>query len=127
MAYTPAYVEKKIGKEKVGFYFGMGTFYLFSKTRGCDFKDMQDEFKKDELGAMADMLYAAAQFNNLEKGLNLDINRYTAFVWMDQMTEEELNDIMDTMAEVQLLGQKLSTDEEGNDPSPKVKKAGVKR
>lgn len=112
--YTPAKITKKIGKDSITFYFGMGAFHMFCEQRKIKLEDIQSEFEKDQMGSLVDILYAAAKFDLLVKGEEPKFNRYTAFTWIDQMTDKDLTDIMDTLGNVQILGQGVS----GNQKSP---------
>lgn len=112
--YTPAKLTKKIGKESITFWFGIGAFHIFCIQRDVKLEEIQKEFQSDQMGSLADMLSAAANFNLLCSNENEKYNRYTAFNWIEQMTENDLNDIMDTLSKVQVLGQGVS----GNHQSP---------
>ena len=112
--YTPAKITKKIGKERIEFYFGIGAFQMFCDQRKIELEKIQDEFMSDQMGSLADILNAAANFSLLVAGEQEKYNRYIAFTWIDQMTETDLEDIMTTLAKVQILGQGVS----GNQISP---------
>ena len=112
--YTPAKVTKKIGKESVTFYFGSGAFNIFCEHRGIELEEIQEEFKKDKLGSLADILTSAANFNLLVADKEAKYKRWHAFEWIDQISEKDLGDIMTTLEKVQMLGQSLS----GNGKSP---------
>jgi len=118
--YTPAQITKKIGKESLTFHFGMGAFHLFCELRNILLTDIQQEFEKDQMGSLADLLYSTAKFNLLLKDIEPDFNRYTAFTWIDQMDEKTLNEIMETFSKAQILGKSLG----GNGKSSRVTKQG---
>lgn len=102
--YTPAKITKKIGKESITFYFGIGAFHIFCKHRKIPLDKIQDEFKGDQMGFLAEILTAAANFNLLVKGQEEKYTHYKAFEWIDQMAEQDLTDIMETLSKVQILG-----------------------
>lgn len=112
--YTPAKITKKIGKESITFYFGIGAFQMFCDEKHIALEKIQDAFQADQMGSLAGILYAAASFNLLVNDKEVTFNRYKAFTWIDQMSETDLNDIMETLAKVQILGQGVS----GNHQSP---------
>lgn len=112
--YTPAKITKKIGKESITFWFGSGAFNIFCEKRGIELEEIEAEFKKDKFGSLADILASAANFNLLVNNEPEKYNRYTAFNWIDQMNESDLNEIMKTLEKVQMLGHSLS----GNAKSP---------
>jgi len=120
--YTPAQITKKIGKDTLTFHFGMGAFHIFCEERKIDLQDIQKEFERDQMGALADILHATAKFSLLLKGEEPTFNRYTAFTWIDQMGEKDLNDIMDTFSKAQLLGQGVS----GNQKRPRASRGQKK-
>lgn len=120
--YTPAKITKKIGKESITFYFGIGAFHIFCNSRKIQIEEIQDEFQRDQMGSLADVLTASANFNLLVKGEEEKYTRYIAFTWIDQMTEKDLADIMDTLSKVQILGQGVS----GNQKSPTAKQGSKK-
>ena len=126
--YTPAKITKKIGKESITFYFGIGAFHIFCENRGIELSDIAKEFgdeknpAKDQLGALADLLCASANFNLLAKNEESIYNKYNAFVWIEQMHENDLSDIMDVVGNVQILG-KGATE---NKKRPKAKQGEVK-
>ena len=104
--YTPAKITKKIGKESITFYFGIGAFHIFCEKRGITLSELQNEFngKKDSMGALADILCSAANFNLLAKNEDSKYNEYNAFVWIEQISENDLEDIMGVIGKVQVLG-----------------------
>jgi len=112
--YTPAKLTKKIGKESITFWFGIGAFHIFCEQRKVKLEEIQDEFTKDQMGSLADILSAASNFNLLTNNEPEKYTRYNAFVWIEQMTEQDLNDIMNTLSKVQILGQGVA----GNQKSP---------
>ena len=118
--YTPAKITKKIGKESITFYFGIGAFHIFCEKRGVELADIQNEFgtekkpAKDQMGALADILCAGANYNLLAKNEDEQHTRYNAFAWIDQMSETDLTDIMGTLSKVQILGKGVV----GNHQSP---------
>lgn len=111
--YTPAYIEKKINSEMIGFHFGMGAFHIFCETRKINLDKIQDEFEKDNMGAMSDLLYSAAKFNLLLKGKDVPFNKYTAMTWLDVLTEKDINEIMEVFSKSQIMGKKLIEEEKG--------------
>lgn len=120
--YTPAKITKKIGKESITFYFGIGAFHMFCELRDIGLEKIQDEFQHDQMGALADILSTSANFNLLVKGEQEKYNRAIAFTWIDQMLENDLNDIMETLSKVQILGKGVS----GNQKSTTAKQGSRK-
>lgn len=120
--YTPAKITKKIGKESITFYFGMGSFHEFTQARNIQLEEIQDEFQRDQMGALADILSTSANFNLMVLGEEAKYNRAIAFTWIDQMTEKDLTDIMNTLSKVQILGQGAS----GNQKSTTAKQGSKK-
>ena len=110
--YTPAFIEKKIGSEKIGFHFGMGSFNLFCEIRGIELNDLEKEFAKNQMSGIADMLFCAYKFNLLRRDLEVKHNRFNAYDWLDQMSEKDLNDIMKVFSKAQVLGKKLNGEDE---------------
>lgn len=104
--YTPAKITKKIGKESITFYFGLGAFHLFCEKRGIELEEIESQLgkdSKDPTGALADLFCSAANFNLLALGEEEKYNRYMAFVWIEQMTDEDLKNITNVMSKSQQL------------------------
>jgi hypothetical protein len=126
--YTPAKITKKIGKESITFYFGIGAFHIFCENRGIELSDIAKEFgneknpAKDQMGALADILCAAANFNLLARNEESKYNKYNAFVWIEQMISNDLDDIMNVVGKVQILGKRVTE----NKRRPKAKQGEVK-
>ena len=108
--YTPAKITKKFGTESITFYFGIGAFHLFCEKRGIELTEIQKEFgnektpAKDPMGALADILCAAANFNLLSNNEEEKYTKYNAFVWIEMMSEKDLEQIMNVVGKVQVLG-----------------------
>ena len=115
--YTPARITKKIGKESITFHFGIGAFHMFCEKRGAKLEEIQAEFTKDQMGALADILSAGANFH---KALNDEQEIYTraqAFLWIEMMSEQTLEDIMSTLQKVQVLGKSALGEEKKKNPT----------
>jgi len=87
---------------------------MFCEKRGVQLEDIESEFKKDNMGALADILSAGANFNLLVNDEAEKYSRAKAFLWIEMMTEKDLEDIMATLEKVQVLGKKTMNEKKKN-------------
>jgi hypothetical protein len=111
------YYTLKLGGKNRTLHFSMNFWANF--TEGLEISlDQIGEVFKDGL-SLTDirlLVYSAILANDQENGNDIDYNQYTVGAWLEDLTADQLNDIVEALTETKILGNNLNM---GIDRKPK--------
>ncbi len=103
------YYTIKLGGKNRTLHFSMNFWANF--TEGLEISlDQLGEVFNDGL-SLTDirlLVYSAILANDQENGNDIDYNQYTVGAWLEDLTAENLNDIVEALTETKILGNNLN-------------------
>ena len=83
----------------------------FTEQMGISLQEIGTVFESGiSLNGLRALIYSAVLANDLEKGNDVDYTLYSAGTWLDDISAETINQIVETMAQSKILGNALNND-----------------
>ena len=112
------YYTLKLGGKNRTLHFSMNFWANFTEAQGVALDQIGDLFSEGlSLSAIRDLIYSALLANDQENNNEIDYNKFTVGAWLEDLTGEQLNDIVAALMETKLLGNNLNMGVERN-PKP---------
>jgi hypothetical protein len=90
----------------------------FTEAQGVALDQIGEIFSQGlSLSAIRDLIYSALLANDQENNNEIDYNKFTVGAWLEDLTGDQLNDIVAALMETKLLGNDLNMGVERN-PKP---------
>jgi len=102
------YIEKLYGKQKIALKFGNNAFELLCKMHGSN-KVLDVGEILQQVGGERDLIFCAAQAASLSSGKEFKLNKYQIGDWLDDMSQEDYEDIVNALTEAKILGVEIKT------------------
>lgn len=105
------YIDITIDGKQKTLHFSMNFWAEFTDQMGISLQEIGSIFESGiSLNGLRALIYSAALANDLEKGNVVDYNLYSAGMWLDNISAETINQIVETMAQSKILGNELNND-----------------
>lgn len=104
------YCEVKIKDMVIPCKFGMNAFAMFTQMMKVDLDQIDTLLTTSNVIAMRNLIYCGMKAAVMSSGGNIDFNEYTVGDWIDEMEQDELNKIADTIANARILGKRINGD-----------------
>ena len=112
------YYTLKLGGKNRTLHFSMNFWANFTEAQGVALDQIGEIFSQGlSISAIRDLIYSALLANEKENNNELDYNKFTVGAWLEDLTGEQLNDIVSALMETKLLGNNLNMGVERN-PKP---------
>lgn len=112
------YYTLKLGGKNRTLHFSMNFWANFTEAQGLALDQIGEIFSEGlSLSAIRDLIYSALLANDQENNNEIDYNKFTVGAWLEDLTGEQLNDIVAALMETKLLGNNLNMGVERN-PKP---------
>tara|TARA_R110002072_G_scaffold160411_1_gene311636 strand:+ start:630 stop:1004 length:375 start_codon:yes stop_codon:yes gene_type:complete len=105
------YIDITIDGKKKTLHFSMNFWAEFTEQMGISLQEIGTVFESGiSLNGLRALIYSAVLANDLEKGNDVDYTLYSAGTWLDDISAETINQIVETMAQSKILGNALNND-----------------
>jgi hypothetical protein len=112
------YYTLKLGGKNRTLHFSMNFWANFTEAQGVTLDKIGDLFASGlSLSAIRDLIYSALLANDQENNNEIDYNKFTVGAWLEDLTSDQLNDIVAALMETKLLGNDLNMGVQRN-PKP---------
>lgn len=102
------YVLKMGGKNRT-LHFSMNFWAEFTDLLNIDLSQIDKVFSQGlKISTIRAIIYCAAKANDLENGVEVDYNEYQVGKWLEDVTPEQFNEIVQSMTESRILGNDLN-------------------
>ncbi len=109
------YYTLKLGGKNRTLHFSMNFWANFTEAQGVALDQIGEIFSEGlSLSAIRDLIYSALLANDQENNNEIDYNKFTVGAWLEDLTGEQLNDIVAALMETKLLGNNLNMGVERN-------------
>jgi len=116
------YIDITVDGKKKTLHFSMNFWAEFTEQMGVSLQDIGGVFESGiSLNGLRALIYSAALANDLESGNDVDYNIYSAGTWLDDISAEKINDIVEAMMQSKILGNSLEGSQK-NTAKPKPSK-----
>jgi len=103
------YYTLKLGGKNRTLHFSMNFWANFTEAQGVTLDQIGQIFSQGlSLSAIRDLIYSALLANDQESNNEIDYNKFTVGAWLEDLTGEQLNDIVAALLETKLLGNDLN-------------------
>ena len=105
------YIDVTINGKKKTLHFSMNFWAEFTEQMGISLQEIGTVFESGiSLNGLRALIYSAALANDLEKENDVDYTLYSAGTWLDDISAETINQIVETMSQSKILGNALNND-----------------
>jgi hypothetical protein len=103
------YYTLKLGGKNRTLHFSMNFWANFTEGLKISLDQLGDVFKDGlSLTDIRLLIYSALLANDQENGNDIDYNQYTVGAWLEDLTADQLNDIVEALTETKILGNDLN-------------------
>jgi len=103
------YYTIKLGGKNRTLHFSMNFWANFTEALNIPLDKIGEIFAEGlSLSAIRDLIYSAILANDQENNNEIDYNKFTVGAWLEDLTSEQLNDIVAALMETKLLGNDLN-------------------
>jgi hypothetical protein len=103
------YYTLKLGGKNRTLHFSMNFWANFTEGLEISLDQLGDVFKDGlRLTDIRLLIYSALLANDQENGNDIDYNQYTVGAWLEDLTADQLNDIVEALTETKILGNDLN-------------------
>jgi hypothetical protein len=103
------YYTLKLGGKNRTLHFSMNFWANFTEGLEISLDQLGDVFKDGlNLTDIRLLIYSALLANDQENGNDIDYNQYTVGAWLEDLTADQLNDIVEALTETKILGNDLN-------------------
>ncbi len=103
------YYTLKLGGKNRTLHFSMNFWANFTEAQGVTLDQIGQIFSQGlSLSAIRDLIYSALLANDQENNNEIDYNKFTVGAWLEDLTGDQLNDIVAALLETKLLGNDLN-------------------
>jgi hypothetical protein len=103
------YYTLKLGGKNRTLHFSMNFWANFTEAQGVTLDQIGEIFSEGlSLSAIRDLIYSALLANDQENNNEIDYNKFTVGAWLEDLTGDQLNDIVAALLETKLLGNDLN-------------------
>jgi hypothetical protein len=103
------YYTLKLGGKNRTLHFSMNFWANFTEAQGVTLDQIGQIFSQGlSLSAIRDLIYSALLANDQENNNEIEYNKFTVGAWLEDLTGDQLNDIVAALLETKLLGNDLN-------------------
>jgi len=103
------YYTLKLGGKNRTLHFSMNFWANFTEGLKISLDQLGDVFKDGlSLTDIRLLIYSALLANDQENGNDIDYNQFTVGAWLEDLTADQLNDIVEALTETKILGNDLN-------------------
>jgi len=115
------YITIKLGGRNRTLHFSMNFWAIFTEQMGIGIDKIGDTFQEGlNIKAMRSLIYAGILAYDQEEGNPIDYNEFKVGNWMEDITAEQVQEIVETMGQSRILGNDLNQGIKRN-PEPQGK------
>lgn len=115
------YITTKLGGRNRTLHFSMNFWAIFTEQMGIGIDKIGDTFQEGlNIKAMRSLIYAGILAYDQEEGNPIDYNEFKVGNWMEDITAEQVQEIVETMGQSRILGNDLNQGIKRN-PEPQGK------
>lgn len=115
------YITIKLGGRNRTLHFSMNFWAIFTEQMGIGIDKIGDTFQEGlNIKAMRSLIYAGILAYDQEEGNPIDYNEFNVGNWMEDITAEQVQEIVETMGQSRILGNDLNQGIKRN-PEPQGK------
>ena len=103
------YCEIYLGGKKRGVKFGMNAFALACELAGLSLEEFGKSMDSNQF-VIRELLWAGLVSNCRSKNIAEDFNLYNVGDWMDEISSDSFDTVMDTISKAQFFGKKLQAE-----------------
>lgn len=116
------YYKIKLGGKERTLHFSMNFWAAFTENMDIGLENLAEVFAGNlSLKAIRSLVYCGILTNDQEQGNAIDYNEFTVGIWLEDVTAEQLEQIIAAMAESRILGNDMNM---GIERNAKTTKAG---
>lgn len=109
------YYTTKLGGKNRTMHFSMNFWANFTELLGISLEGISGVFADGiSLSNIRTLIYSALLANDQENGVEPDYNQFTVGAWLEDLSADELNKIIEAMTESRILGNSLNMGIERN-------------
>jgi hypothetical protein len=103
------YYTLKLGGKNRTLHFSMNFWANFTEALAIPLDKIGDIFSEGlSLSDIRDLIYSAILANDQEQNNEIDYNKFTVGAWLEDLSTEQLNDIVAALMETKILGNDLN-------------------
>jgi len=103
------YYTLKLGGKNRTLHFSMNFWANFTEGLEISLDQLGDVFKDGlSLTDIRLLIYSALLANDQENGNDINYNQFTVGAWLEDLTADQLNDIVEALTETKILGNDLN-------------------
>ncbi len=103
------YYTLKLGGKNRTLHFSMNFWANFTEGLEISLDQLGDVFNNGlSLTDIRLLIYSALLANDQENGNDIDYNQFTVGAWLEDLTADQLNDIVEALTETKILGNDLN-------------------
>jgi hypothetical protein len=103
------YYTIKLGGKNRTLHFSMNFWANFTEALNVPLDKIGEIFAEGlSISAIRDLIYSAILANDQENNNEIDYNKFTVGAWLEDLTVEQINDIIAALMETKLLGNDLN-------------------
>jgi len=103
------YYTLKLGGKNRTLHFSMNFWANFTDALALPLDQIGDIFSNGlSISDIRDLIYSALLANDQENNNEINYNKFTVGAWLEDLTSEQLNDIVAALLETKLLGNDLN-------------------
>lgn len=115
------YITIKLGGRNRTLHFSMNFWAIFTEQMGIGIDKIGETFQDGlNIKAMRSLIYAGILAYDQEEGNPIDYNEFKVGNWMEEITAEQVQEIVETMGQSRILGNDLNQGIKRN-PEPQGK------
>ena len=115
------YITIKLGGKNRTLHFSMNFWAIFTEQMGIGIDKIAETFQEGlNIKAMRSLIYAGILAYDQEEGNPIDYNEFKVGNWMEDITAEQIQEIVETMGQSRILGNDLNQGIKRN-PEPQGK------
>ena len=115
------YITIKLGGRNRTLHFSMNFWAIFTEQMGIGIDKIAETFQEGlNIKAMRSLIYAGILAYDQEEGNPIDYNEFKVGNWMEDITAEQIQEIVETMGQSRILGNDLNQGIKRN-PEPQGK------
>lgn len=112
------YTTQKIGGKQRTLHFSMNFWSEFTDQMGVGIEGIGEIFQNGvSIKALRALVYSGLLAYDQEEGNSIDYNEFKVGNWLEDITAEQIQEIIETMSQSRILGNDLNT---GIERNPKV-------
>lgn len=86
----------------------MNAFAMFTQMQGIELDQLDKALNSSNVEAMRNLIFCGMKSAAMSAGNPVDFNEFTVGDWIDEMEQDQLNKIVETIGSARVLGRNLN-------------------